>query len=631
MPGNSGDCEPRSYVVIKPLPITSQKGLKIQSRSPNHYNCWVPCREEVFRANYFRRQRQLAQQGYSSPNYKPYQELGHPLFLEAKKLILHSLGQDDQDSEPKEPVFEAKTPEETGSKTSPKPPLDKTLPPCGSSVYLRHRKKYTSNFNKEFNHTRKLISSVKQGRDYFHILHQEEEAKKIEAQEKLFQEKRRAEPQPFQDSSEDSSGDDEEMTESDIKTRFFVTELAEQPKKEKRAVSRPFTPIHNSLFSEQLLDADPDPGGSKTSLKRINKEKDVEVKWERFITPGKSKRQSQKFLRSHIQRARRLSFLSTSRYSGVSLAITPTIGSVSSLLQSSDEMTPWGTTPSDALQDGGEDMESTIYSSSHSPGKLSKEDDEEPLSDYLQILLQMIAESVNKDLDEEESRCKYKFRSDSSQAQIREPLINEDRGSNKSITQRPKSSPASALSPTSLFIRQKMNLCSEMREKFFEVADEADVYLHDKVEALERRRQELNTQKYRSLGTITNFRQDLEKIRKAYHHVKEDKVYTDTNNWFAVLLSRIPPVMKNNQKIHNILEKLEDLEEKQFVRIRPNAFLRVLGGLRSWELCSPDISVAIEFVRDHIVQMPLEDYITWLQAQLAPSLSQRVQSAPPQR
>ncbi|XP_063820379.1 coiled-coil domain-containing protein 60 isoform X3 [Pseudophryne corroboree] len=563
MPGNSGDCEPRSYVVIKPLPITSQKGLKIQSRSPNHYNCWVPCREEVFRANYFRRQRQLAQQGYSSPNYKPYQELGHPLFLEAKKLILHSLGQDDQDSEPKEPVFEAKTPEETGSKTSPKPPLDKTLPPCGSSVYLRHRKKYTSNFNKEFNHTR----------------------------ESLFRQL--------------------------CAIHWLLESLICDPSGFMRPVS--------TCWSIR------DPGGSKTSLKRINKEKDVEVKWERFITPGKSKRQSQKFLRSHIQRARRLSFLSTSRYSGVSLAITPTIGSVSSLLQSSDEMTPWGTTPSDALQDGGEDMESTIYSSSHSPGKLSKEDDEEPLSDYLQILLQMIAESVNKDLDEEESRCKYKFRSDSSQAQIREPLINEDRGSNKSITQRPKSSPASALSPTSLFIRQKMNLCSEMREKFFEVADEADVYLHDKVEALERRRQELNTQKYRSLGTITNFRQDLEKIRKAYHHVKEDKVYTDTNNWFAVLLSRIPPVMKNNQKIHNILEKLEDLEEKQFVRIRPNAFLRVLGGLRSWELCSPDISVAIEFVRDHIVQMPLEDYITWLQAQLAPSLSQRVQSAPPQR
>ncbi|XP_075034644.1 coiled-coil domain-containing protein 60 [Mixophyes fleayi] len=666
MPGNPGHCDPRSFVVIKPLPIPSQKGLKIQSRSPSHYNCWVSSREEVFRSNFARRQKQLSQQGYNSPNHKPYEDLGHPLFLEAKRLIIHSLGQDEQDSKPEETVIEKKAPEESKSDTSSKPPLPKPPAPCGSSVYLRHRKKDTRNFNQELNHTRKLISSVKQGRGYFHILHQEEEAKKVRAQETLLQEKRRAEPQPFRDSSEDSSGDDEEISKPANQTRFFVTEVAEQLKKGKRAMIRPFTPKHNSLFSEQVLDADPesvfrqlcaihwlldsltsepsgflrpvstcwnirDPGGCKTSLKRINREKDVEVKWDRFITPGKSKRQSQKSIRSHLQRARKLSFLSTSRYSGLSLAITPTIGSVSSLVPSSDEMAAGGTTSSDAPQEGGEDMESTVNSSLYTPGKLSKEEEDEPLSDYLQTLLQMIAESVNKDLDEEESQHKYNLRSDSSQAQIRDSLIKDERRSSKSITQRPKSSPASVLSPTSLFIKKKINMCSEMRERFFEVVDEADVYLHDKVEALERRRQEFNVQKYRSLGTISNFRQDLEKMRKAYHHVKEDKVYTDTTDWFAVLLSRIPLIMKNDQKIHKILEKLESLEEKQFVRIRPNAFLKVLSGLRRWELCSPDISVAIEFVREHLVQMPLEEYITWLQTQLAVSPSSRAQSAPPQR
>ncbi|KAG9487822.1 hypothetical protein GDO78_007555 [Eleutherodactylus coqui] len=457
------------------------------------------------------------------------------------------------------------------------------------------------------------------------------------------------------------------MSKSDNKTRFFLTEIGEQQKKEKKAMSRPFTPLHNSLFSKQVLDVDPetlfrqlcaihwllesltselsffmrpvsacwnirDPGGCKTSLKRINREKDVEMKWEQFIMPGKNKKQNQKLLRNHLQRSypRKLSFLSISRYSGLSSAHTPTIGSVSSLLPGSDDTTTACTTSSDAPQEGGDDLESTVNSFLHTPGKQNKEEDEEPLSDYMQSLLQMIAENVTKELDEE-NEWKYNLRSDTSAAQVREMMnTKDDQRSTKNITQRPKSSPAPSLSPTNLFIKKKSNLSSEMRETFLDVADEADVYLHDEVEAMERRRQELNTQKYRSLNTITNFRVDLEKMRKSYQRVKEEKDYTDTSNWFIMLLSRIPPVLKNNQKIHKILEKLEKLEEKQVIRIRPNAFLKVLNGLRTWELCSPDISVAIEFVREHLVQMPLEDYITWLQARLASSPSSRAQSAPPE-
>ncbi|KAM4052286.1 coiled-coil domain-containing protein 60 isoform 2-T2 [Anomaloglossus baeobatrachus] len=557
-------------------------------------------------------------------------------------------------------------PEDRISETSSKSPLFRRTESTDSSVYLRHRKKDTSSFNKELSHTRKLICSVKQGRSYFRILEQEQEGKKLEAQKKqhLQQEKYRTEPQPFRESCEDSSGDDEGTGKADNKTRFFLTEIGEQQKKEKSAMSRPFTPVHNSLFSKQVLDVDPEtlfrqlcaihwlletltsdpsvsmrpvsscwnirnPGGCKTSLKRINREKDMEMRWEQFIMTGKNKKQNPKVLHSHL-RAQKLSFLSISRYSALSSAHTPTRSSVSSLLPGSDDMVTGGTTSTDIPQEGGDDMESTVTSSLHTPGKQSKEEDEEPLSEYMQSLLQIIAESVAKNLDEE-NEWKNNLTSDTSPAQVKETMIKDDQGGPRNITQRPKSSPALRLSPTNLFIKKKCNLSSEMRETFFDVADEADIYLHDKVEVIERRRQEFNTQKYRSLNTFTNFRQDMEKMRKAYHHVKEEKDYTDTRNWFIMLLSRIPPVLKNNQKFHIILEKLEKLEEKQFIRIRPNAFLKVLHGLRTWELCSPDISVAIEFVREHLVQMPLKDYITWLQARLASSPSSRAQSAPPQR
>ncbi|XP_077318206.1 coiled-coil domain-containing protein 60 isoform X2 [Lithobates pipiens] len=616
MPGNAGHSDPRSYMVIQPLPIPSQKGLKIQARSATHYNCWVPCRDEIFRDNYYRRQRQLSQQGYNSPNYKPFEELGQPLFLEVKKLILQSLGQDELDTKPEDTVNENDTPDENKSESSSRPPLSKLPLSPGSSGYLRHRKKNTNSFNNALSHTRGLITGVKQGRRYFHMLHQEEEARKIEVQENQRQlhERNKTEPRPFRDSDGDSSADEQDISTSTHKTRFFLTELEEQQKKQKRSMSRPFTPMHNCLLSKQVLEADPeslfrqlcalhwlleslteqsglmrpvstcwnirDPGGCKTSLKRINREKEVEMKWEQFIMPGKGKRQGQRFLRGHLQRTRKLSFLSISRFSGLSSAVTPTMGSVSSLLPSSDEMP----SSSDGLQDGGEEIESTVNSSVHTPGKLSKEEDEEPLSDYMQTLLKMIGERVSKELDEEESQSKYKFKSDISSIENKETSTKDDDVIPRSVTQRPK-----------------------------------------------RRRQEFNTQKYHSLATISNFRQDLEKIRKMCCQVKEEKDYTDTKNWFVVLQSRIPEDMKNNQKIKKILEKLEKLEMKQFVRIRINSFLKVLAGLRHWELCSPDICVAIEFVREHLVQMPLEDYTAWLQTRLASSPFHRVQSAPPHR
>lgn len=42
-------------------------------------------------------------------------------------------------------------------------------------------------------------------------------------------------------------------------------------------------------------------------------------------------------------------------------------------------------------------------------------------------------------------------------------------------------------------------------------------------------------------------------------------------------------------------------------------FLDVLSKLRDWEICSPDISAAIEFCRDRIVDMCVEDYEAWFE------------------
>ena len=88
--------DPKSYIQNKAPPIPSHQGLRIQARSDTHYNCETPCRQDVFLSNYGRRQKQKNEQGYNSPNWKPYQMLGEPMYLDDRKLILSALGQMDE-------------------------------------------------------------------------------------------------------------------------------------------------------------------------------------------------------------------------------------------------------------------------------------------------------------------------------------------------------------------------------------------------------------------------------------------------------------------------------------------------------------------------------------------------------
>lgn len=55
---------------------------------------YVTCHDrQMFWVKYRRRQRQLSRQGYFAATWRPYEEVGEPLYLEPKKLILSSLGQ----------------------------------------------------------------------------------------------------------------------------------------------------------------------------------------------------------------------------------------------------------------------------------------------------------------------------------------------------------------------------------------------------------------------------------------------------------------------------------------------------------------------------------------------------------
>nr|XP_023415275.1 coiled-coil domain-containing protein 60 [Loxodonta africana] len=127
----------------------------------------------------------------------------------------------------------------------------------------------------------------------------------------------------------------------------------------------------------------------------------------------------------------------------------------------------------------------------------------------------------------------------------------------------------------------KSGICSTMRAKFYSVAQEAGFCLQDKMEILMK--------------------------------------YFD-------LLSKLPEDLKNFRPAKKVLAKLQKFGENLDLRIRPHVLLKVLQDLRVWELCSPDIAVAIEFVREHIIHMPQEDYVNWLQSRI--NIPIRPRSAP---
>ncbi|KFU95083.1 Coiled-coil domain-containing protein 60, partial [Chaetura pelagica] len=165
----------------------------------------------------------------------------------------------------------------------------------------------------------------------------------------------------------------------------------------------------------------------------------------------------------------------------------------------------------------------------------------------------------------------------------------------------------------SSFVKSKSNLCADMRQKFTEVREEAAAGLHDTLESLERTQEERCWEKFDALKHLTDFRKDMERVREVGKRAEKEH---DEVNWFPVLLARLPESVKSDRYVQKILEKLEKFGMNPDLEIDPDIFLKIVGDLQEWELCSPEIAAAVEFVRESIVKMPEEDFREWFQTQL---------------
>ncbi|XP_053135161.1 coiled-coil domain-containing protein 60 isoform X2 [Hemicordylus capensis] len=687
--------DPRYFVVIQPLPIPTQQGRKVQARCSTVYNCWDSTRQQVFLQNYRRRTRQLTQQGYFTPGCKPYQDFADPLYLEPKKVTLFGLGQLPPEVTREDvPVVEEVVEQvETVSarKTPPKQkePEKKPLP-------LRHLEKDLKTLHRDLAHTRHLIHSVKIGRGYFHMLQREtlerEHALRLEQWKEEQREKTEFQPPTYPS----SSSSDEDSSDEDL-SNFFLTEcplMRETEKKKKKKIVRPFTPVHNglpapkhpeghfeSLFRQlcalhwllEALTLEPsssmkpvitcwsakDYGGGRSSMKVVNRERTVKTRWEHFLLHTKGRRYTPKSFRGPSSRKmpKKPSAVSESRTSGLSSPHSKTtLASTSSLTPGSDEAQP----PSDSAKDA-EEMESL-----HSRQTRETKEEEEPLSYYLQTLLQMIHEDVAKNFSKEnmfwstkptyshslstrsdpDSDVSFGHKGKSSASSSKDdrtstgamredtpveqkpktPLavtLREDKTT--TATYKDEESTAQFGQPQS-FITQKQKMCNETREIFYDIAQESAFRLHDQLDIMERRREEKSVQKYMSLKRLTRYRRDLERMRQSVLGTEPEQD-AESENWFSTLLARIPDDIRRDHRTQKVLKKLERFARNPDLRIRPPTFLKILGELRTWELCSPDICAAVQFVREHIVQMPEEDYREWLQARVP--IPKRARSAPP--
>ncbi|XP_030148302.1 coiled-coil domain-containing protein 60 [Lynx canadensis] len=497
---------------------------------------------------------------------------------------------------------------------------------------IKYLDKEIINLKKDLARSRMLIRSVKTGRGYFSMLQEESALKKKQQYLQKLKEEERHKFQPAKKISEVHYGDILLTTYDQAKVRKMGAGV----------VLRPFTPVHSCIISSSLPEAhvEPlfrqlcalhwllealtidhahhtmkpvitcwnpkDPGGSKSTIKKINKDKSMGQRWEHFVTAPKIKKIQIPILRvTNRKPSRRGSTLSLSRTSGGS-----------SPQSSMMSMNPGSDEPQSVITQatGSKDIEDN-ESSSTKP-------DEEPLHINLQKLLEMVREDARRTVIMENGMHKKapsilsmlkQTKCDSAYKDVQTTGKSSERSSSTSGESHTLLIQKKSKSRTNRDIIQcKSGVCNTMRAKFYSVAQEAGFCLQDKMEILMKRQEERGLQKFHSFVLVSDFKKDIAKMRHQVSMIKGDaKEIAD--HWYFDLLSKLPKDLKNFRPAKKILAKLQKFGENLDLRIRPHVLLKVLQDLRIWELCSPDIAVAIEFVREHIIHMSQEDYINWLQ------------------
>ncbi|GLD54376.1 coiled-coil domain-containing protein 60 [Lates japonicus] len=465
----------------------------------------------------------------------------------------------------------------------------KSLPVC--HIQAGKREDIVS-LRKHLGHARRLASAIKRGQSYFHLLQKEEQEEQEEAARRQMrrEEQLRTEPRPPSFSS-DSDSDTEGRPLPAGTSWSGGTET--RPRRKKRQSARPFTPIHHSLTSSLLNEAPreviyrqlcclnwllealtldcsgrvgpltacwdlKDPGRGRTAIKTLKKERAIENKWEQFVSakprPTHPRRPRSSSARLHVRRK----------------SSVMTVASLSALT-----FTTVGSSLSSLVPGPEEDME---Y-----PG--AAEETDRPPSECLRTLPH-VHQRFKKECQSPQS-CSVAG-----------------------------SCPAKPPSTISHLINTKASMLQELRVAFDERAEDMAQSYIDVLEQKARERLNSGLQRYRALCHMTESHHPPRHV--TYKSQETEAPYSNNKNkhsnnmWLSTLLSSLPVEVCKERAVSRVLQKLSGFAEQQTIRVRPQLFLKVLGGLEPWELCLPELCVAVQIAMEHVVQMPREQYNVWL-------------------
>ncbi|XP_071810799.1 coiled-coil domain-containing protein 60-like isoform X1 [Apostichopus japonicus] len=747
----------RSFISPSPLPIKSHQGLKITARSENHYDCAVPSRQEVAQQNYVRRTKQLTEEGYQAPNYKPYQLLGEPLILEDRHLILYALGQlneknvDELASNKKEDtaqkVKEEKTPKDDASDV---PPPKKFI--------IRRSTKSQKSLGKEVVYGRKMVNLAKLGHGFFTLIKQEEEARKtvqLKEQREL-EEKKKCEWQPAVVDSSDEEEFDPDLGRDEALSPYMNNEEkrssesfginssetsgkestlqvpstnsmsmlpspspsfgpapARKRRKKKRPQEsvRPYTPCRSNINIEIEEEDSPDMHVlfrqlcalnwileammtepplamdsitkcwnikyrelrqntfCKTSQQKLRKEKHLENKWNMFIThPGAGHLHENTLGLPNAQRGRQR--MSLSRQMRKMSVQTQQGGVGQSAPSQQSFITSSMTFPAEQTTSRmDEDRMSSARDSVRGGGGVGvvdwdsisqtrTEDGEmKTMASRAERSASVASERsiITRDLSSAEMRKYSKRRTTLSKEQLEERDV-EDEAAEEQVSSwvettnqklsssscdderplsadvRPRKKPFKPLFPS----KRLVHMNERLRNKFADVKEDNALELHDKLEALEKKKYVRVEKKFNSIDCkknrhislqLTEFREVGKDKEETAEEKKKKKKLEDESKWFQELVRLLPDSIWSDRQCAAMMDKLQSMGQIESRKITPQKFLNVLTSLKHWELCAPDVRAAVEFVREKVVGMSVEEFEAWYRIEIEDL--NRSRSAPP--
>ncbi|XP_013378790.1 coiled-coil domain-containing protein 60 isoform X2 [Lingula anatina] len=201
---------------------------------------------------------------------------------------------------------------------------------------------------------------------------------------------------------------------------------------------------------------------------------------------------------------------------------------------------------------------------------------------------------------------------------------------------RPKSSPALLELQANLPSNRWSHMATDMKLKFAETAEEKALELHEKLEQIEKQKYATCQQKFLAIPFSKNTVHDAlkqmkealaDKDAKRAERLKQKPIHCQ---WYSDLLTTVDSLdlsPKDRMYFRKIMDKLEKYGKIDSGKQTVLHFLKILERLRDWEICNPDVSAAIEFCRERIVEMTVEDFEEWFR-QYFPAMK-RPQTAPP--